>query len=190
MNAEQSKTKVQEPSADLPLSSGSSPDKENTLPHTHASSLQTLPKSSRSLHHNQQQQQPKQLASPVLQAAVNRRDRLSQTQAAPCTSAAHLDMPGTPTAHQRAFWVGTSQPGGSDASGATTQGVSPLAGGVSPIARVVSPPAGGIGQEEASRDSEAADAVTSQLEGLQLTPLQQLLVLCGQQVWHITAIMR
>ena len=168
------------------------------LPQTHASSLQDRPKLS-SLSHQQQQrqQQPKQQqqqASPVLKGAFNRQDRLSQAQAANSTSGAQLDMPGTPTAMQQAFWVGRSQAASSDASNATArrvnslaEGPSPVAAGVNSVARGISPSPAEISKEEATRELDAADAVASQLEGLQLTPLQQLLMLCGQQVWHCTA---
>ena len=67
-------------------------------------------------------------------------------------------------AEQQAFWVGHSQ--AADNAVHTT--------------------AASAAEHEASRDAAAAEAGHAQLEDTQLTPLKQLLTLCGQQVYLST----
>lgn len=131
----------------------SSPQKENALPNMTTSPLHGL---SEPYYSQQLQQQP----PPSVTHAVSSHHRLSRLPSANSSSTAQ-QLGGdhdTPSARQQAVWVGLS------AADTDTA----IAGR-------------GCGQE-ASRDTAAAEAVCLQLEGLQLTPLQQLLKLCGQQV--------
>ena len=136
------------------------PQKENAPPDSSASPLQglSMPFSSQQL-----QQQP---VTPSATHTPNSHHRVSLLPAAGSSAIAQQQGSGdqnTPSAKQEVFWVGQSSNASSD-----------------PDIRVSA--AGRYGVEAVGDAGAAAEAVSSQLEGLQLTPLKQLLKLCGQQV--------
>lgn len=157
--------------ADAP-SASSTPQKENALPDFRMPSpLQGLSKPDSS----QPLQQPPGLPAadhPQEQAPLHptpqAHHRLSRMPAA-CSSPTACQLgSNSPDAKQQAFWVDPSPAVVDDTNTAQTGSVKGQ-GGVT--------------------EAVAVDAVSEQLEGLQLTPLTQLLKLCGQQVRQSSAVM-
>ena len=159
----QQKAKASATDTAVSPSASRTPQKENALPNLRESSpLQGL----------SELQSPQPLQQPCLPVADSPQGqvlskttprghhRLSCMPAASSSLVVHQLDRDTATAEQQAFWVGRS-PAAADGT--------EVAGSL-------------IRQEDRGNTAAAEEDVCRQLEGLQLTPLAQLLKLCGQQV--------